>query len=387
MQQSPSKESHIITTITDISPSKNTKTNILSIDDLSSKINDETVSKHIQQLNSNATTSYLSSLHNQLHELRDENEELKLNFVQVSELLEETKEKAEQNEKCYKEKIELLMKERDRFVKQSTIERETLEKLLSNCKEENEHLNNRLKEINKENEKLRKDNFKLNLLIIEQSKIEYENNLLKEQIKQGLQYNGMDNNSNCLNNIQKKNTNNIGLKKKGNINITQKDNNKNLYTNNIGKSKTPPKIKNKNKQVTPIKNKEPKKEVNNRYNNIKDSHETINNKVKEQKLIPHSYTFNFTPLSYQKYESSPLLSSRNGRNDCEYSFSTDLSKNTNTIITHNPNNDNLNISFAPSFGIPQGNEELTQSEIKSSLQETLSKAYNEYMEKLHVFLI
>lgn len=164
-----------------------TKPPVLSLEDLTMGINksvvDDANNNPIFKLNSKATTEYITSLHNKLHELQNENEELKINFIQVSEMIQKEREDNENKEKLYLSRVEILEKEKMRHLEQNAIDKENLEIMLENAKKENEKISLRLKELVKENEKLRNENFALNVKIIELNKIEYENQNLKEKIK------------------------------------------------------------------------------------------------------------------------------------------------------------------------------------------------------------
>lgn len=213
----------------------------LSIDDLTMNNKTNSAEEPISKLNSKSINEYISSLHKELHELRNENEELKVNFVQVSELFEKEKIENEKKEKLYQTQIEILEKEKQRHLEQNAIDKENLEIILDNEKKENDKLRQRIKELSMDNEKLRGDNFNLNVKIIELNKIEYENTNLKSRIKQHLELNA--------NSSKKaKNSNHIINKQK-------------TYTKKITKSPslTPTKIKKSRSDISPNKAKEASK--------------------------------------------------------------------------------------------------------------------------------
>ena len=205
----------------------------LSIDDLTMNNKTNAIEEPVSKLNSKSINEYISSLHKELHELRNENDELKVNFVQVSELLEKEKVENEKKEKLYQTQIEILEKEKKRHLEQNAIDKENLEILLDNEKKENDKLRQRIKELSNDNEKLRGENFNLNVKIIELNKIEYENTNLKSRIKEQLELNSSK---------KAKNSNHIINKQK-------------TYTKKITKSPslTPTKIKKSRSDISPIK--------------------------------------------------------------------------------------------------------------------------------------
>ena len=205
----------------------------LSIDDLTMNNKTNAIEEPVSKLNSKSINEYISSLHKELHELRNENDELKVNFVQVSELLEKEKVENEKKEKLYQTQIEILEKEKKRHLEQNAIDKENLEILLDNEKKENDKLRQRIKELSNDNEKLRGENFNLNVRIIELNKIEYENTNLKSRIKEQLELNSSKKAKNSSHIINKQKT----------------------YTKKITKSPslTPTKIKKSRSDISPIK--------------------------------------------------------------------------------------------------------------------------------------
>lgn len=205
----------------------------LSIDDLTMNNKTNAIEEPVSKLNSKSINEYISSLHKELHELRNENDELKVNFVQVSELLEKEKVENEKKEKLYQTQIEILEKEKKRHLEQNAIDKENLEILLDNEKKENDKLRQRIKELSNDNEKLRGENFNLNVRIIELNKIEYENTNLKSRIKEQLELNSSKKAKNSSHIINKQKT----------------------YTKKITKSPslTPTKIKKSSSDISPIK--------------------------------------------------------------------------------------------------------------------------------------
>lgn len=183
-----------------------TKPPVLSLEDLTMNINksavDDINNNPILKLNSKATTEYITSLHNKLHELQNENEELKINFIQVSEMVQKEREDNVKKEKFYLSRVEILEKEKMRHLEQNALDKENLEILLENAKKENEKISMRLKELVKENETLRNENFSLNVKIIELNKIEYENQNLKEKIKNNQIRNNFDKTTKINSNVK-----------------------------------------------------------------------------------------------------------------------------------------------------------------------------------------
>lgn len=137
----------------------------------------------ISKLNSMTANEYLNSIHKELKQTRTENDELKLNFVQVSEMLQKERDDHSKEIRFLNSRIEILEKEKMRHLDQNEIDRDNYESLLSELKKENEKLLQRIKELTEGNEKLRKDNFTLNVLLMEKGQIDYENQELKDKIK------------------------------------------------------------------------------------------------------------------------------------------------------------------------------------------------------------
>ena len=198
-----------------------------SNEELNSKNNINNPQKMIEQLNSNSINEYINSLLMKIKNLDEENEELKKNFVQVSELRE--KEMIDYNYKIniLKSNIEILEQDKQKHINQNIIEKENLENQIQILTQENNMLNKRIKEIIEQNEILKKQIFDLNVANFGKNKkslkIGGDKNL--KEIKSNNKSQKGNNFSN--NNIKQKNTNNFNYK------IKNKTNNNKAIKNNI----------------------------------------------------------------------------------------------------------------------------------------------------------
>ena len=233
----------------------------------------------IEKLNSKSASEYLNSLHLKMRELTNENQELKYNFIQVNEILE--KEKSDFNKKIniLNSSIEILEKEKAKHIQQNIIEKENYENIIQSLKNENNKMNYRIKELIEENEKLKNNNFNLNIKIIELNKLNYENSQLKEQIKNIFQNDA----KNTIKNLQES---------KGKKNET-KNTIKNVSQN----------ICNKNSNIKVV----PKKNINN--NPLKSKNSTENKNIKKNKKKNNTNTdfyikenFDYIPRKYNKFK-------------------------------------------------------------------------------------
>ena len=198
-----------------------------SNEELNSKNNINNPQKMIEQLNSNSINEYINSLLMKIKNLDEENEELKKNFVQVSELRE--KEMIDYNYKIniLKSNIEILEQDKQKHINQNIIEKENLENQIQILTQENNMLNKRIKEIIEQNEILKKQIFDLNVANFGKNKkslkIGGDKNL--KEIKSNNKSQKGNNFSN--NNIKQKNINNFNYK------IKNKTNNNKAIKNNI----------------------------------------------------------------------------------------------------------------------------------------------------------
>ena len=276
----------------------------------------------IEKLNSKSASEYLNSLHLKMRELTNENQELKFNFIQVNEILE--KEKSDFNKKIniLNSSIEILEKEKAKHIQQNIIEKENYENIIQSLKNENNKMSLRIKELIEENEKLKNNNFNLNIQIIELNKLNYENSQLKEQIKKIFQNNakntikqlqesnGKKNDSKNI--IKKSVTQNI-YNKNSNIKIIPKKNmnNNQLKSNNRVDNKNLNKNKKKNNSKADLSTKENLEYIPQKYNKVKitennkdtydyqidENYELYENQINEIMNIPHHdenehFTFN-----------------------------------------------------------------------------------------------
>ena len=159
-------------------------------DDNNNQNNLNNINNPINKLNSKTASDYLKSLHDKLHILEEENDELKKNIFQLNEDINKEKlnnyneKKALQNQiLILNNNLEMIEKEKQKHISQNIIVKENYEGILENIKNENKKINKRLKELINENERLKTENFNLSNKIFEFSKISYENIQLKEKIK------------------------------------------------------------------------------------------------------------------------------------------------------------------------------------------------------------
>ena len=155
----------------------------LSTDELNNKNIEKNPNDLLQKLNSNSINDYVNSLLLEIKKLNEENEELKINFVQVSELRE--KEMLNNNHKIniLKSNIEILEQDKQRHINQNIIEKENLENQIQILLQENNMLNKRIKELIDQNELLKKQNFDLNIINFGKNKKMNLNQGIKEEKK------------------------------------------------------------------------------------------------------------------------------------------------------------------------------------------------------------
>ena len=235
------------------------------------------INNPINKLNSKTATDYLKSLHDKLHILEEENDELKKNIFQLNEDINKEKlnnyneKKALQNQiLILNNNLEMIEKEKQKHISQNIIVKENYEGILENIKNENKKINKRLKELINENERLKTENFNLSNKIFEFSKISYENIQLKEKIKNLFKIDVKK----TIKNIKDKNNNintimNKKEEKRSKSPLVEKDKFYNSFINKINKKE------NKKKENT--------NEINNKMNNINIDKKIINKKNKTNK--------------------------------------------------------------------------------------------------------
>ena len=207
----------------------------LSMNELNTKNTENNPNYLLEKLNSNSINDYVNSLISEIKKLNEENEELKINFVQVSELRE--KEILNNNHKIniLKSNIEILEQDKQRHINQNIIEKENLENQIQILVKENNILNKRIKELIEQNELLKKQNFDLNIINFGKNKKINKNN-------QGDKDKKLNINDYTVNNIKElksnkkmksKNDLNHNLKKKNNkINDKKANEQSNEFNNN-----------------------------------------------------------------------------------------------------------------------------------------------------------
>ena len=215
----------------------------LSINELNIKSNIDNPNGLLEKINSKSINDYINSLLMEIQKLNRENEELKLNFVQVSELREKEMQNYNNKINILKSNIEILEQNKQRHINQNIIEKENLENQIQILIKENNVLNKRIKEIIEQNEKFKKQIFDLNVINFGKNK----KNFKKE-----------DNDKNMDKNINNKN----------NININVNKNKKNFKE-----------IKNNNKII---------KENNHVYDNLKQKNIGIQNKNNTSKVMKNN---------------------------------------------------------------------------------------------------
>ena len=190
----------------------------------------------LEKLNSKSINEYINSLLFQIKNLNLENEELKLNFVQVSELREKETQDYRYNLNVLKSNIEILEQDKQRHIKQNIIEKENLENQVQILMKENIMLNKRIKEIIEQNEILKKQIFDLNVANFGKNK----------KLKNANEYKNRMNKNNRINNTEFKKVNNKNQKDKNNIFYNSNIRTKNNISINL-------KSENKNKINFPMK--------------------------------------------------------------------------------------------------------------------------------------
>lgn len=195
----------------------------------------------LEKLNSKSINEYINSLLFEIKKLKIENEELKLNFVQVSELREKETQNYKYNLNVLKSNIEILEQDKQRHINQNIIEKENLENQLQILTKENNILNQRIKEIIEQNEILNKQIFDLNIL-------NFGKNKKMQNVKEPKNKFNKNNNSfkadlgNNISKIKKDksiNMNNSNIKSKNNFSInfqTESKNKINNYPTKISKT-------------------------------------------------------------------------------------------------------------------------------------------------------
>ena len=210
------------------------KNNLLSSkislnDDLNSKNNISSPKNMLEQLNSNSINEYINSLLNEIKNLNEENEELKKNFVQVSELREKDIANFNYKINILKSNVEILEQDKQKHINQNIIEKENLENQIQILTQENNMLNQRIKEIIEQNEILKKQNFELNVLNFGKNKTKFK--IVEDKNVKEIKNNKFIKEKNYSNNnTRQKNNNNFNSKIK---NKPNKINNSKEIKNNL----------------------------------------------------------------------------------------------------------------------------------------------------------
>ena len=194
------------------------------------KINNNSPPNYLlEQLNSKSINDYINSLLFEIKKLNIENEELKLNFVQVSELREKETQNYKYNLNVLKSNIEILEQDKQRHINQNIIEKENLENQVKILTKENNILNQRIREIIEQNEILNKQILEINMLYFGKNKKIKNTKELKNKVIKNTKITNTDLKNNNTNIKKEKNTNilNSNLRSKTNFSINLKNQNQN----------------------------------------------------------------------------------------------------------------------------------------------------------------
>ena len=269
----------------------------------------------LEKINSKSINDYVNSLLFEIKKLNQENEELKLNFVQVSELREKESQTFKYNLNVLKSNIEILEQEKQRHINQNIIEKENLENQIQILMKENNILNQRIKQVIEQNELLNKQIFDLNITNFGKNKkfINQKENKNKINKNNRVMNSGVKNNNKYKKDKDKnKNINvfNSNLRSKNEFSINLKEENK-IKNNILMKASKTPKF-NENSNVIKFDkdysieiNKFKKDIINNKsnlnnnsiskdstsFNIIENVSENFDSKVKENntKFIPQKF--------------------------------------------------------------------------------------------------
>ena len=173
----------------------------------------------IEKLNSSSINEYINSLLLEIKKLNAENQELKLNFVQVSELREKETQNYKYNLNVLRSNIEILEQDKQRHINQNIIEKENLENQIQILMKENNMLNQRIKQIIEQNEILNKQ-------IFDSKIVNFSKNKKPKNLKQ------------TKNRINKNNKINSNIDAKNNNSQIKRDKNMNVYNNNLKSKNT-----------------------------------------------------------------------------------------------------------------------------------------------------
>ena len=189
------------------------------------KINNNSPPNYLlEQLNSKSINDYINSLLFEIKKLNIENEELKLNFVQVSELREKETQNYKYNLNVLKSNIEILEQEKQRHINQNIIEKEHLENQVQILTKENNILNQRIREIIEQNEILNKQILEINMLYFGKNK-KIKNT--KELKNTKITNTDLKNNNTNIKRDKNTNISNSNLRSKTNFSINLKNQNQN----------------------------------------------------------------------------------------------------------------------------------------------------------------
>ena len=190
------------------------------------KINNNSPPNYLlEQLNSKPINDHINSLLFEIKKLNIENEELKLNFVQVSELREKETQNYKYNLNVLKSNIEILEQDKQRHINQNIIEKENLENQVQILTKENNILNQRIREIIEQNEILNKQILEINMLYFGKNKKIKNTKELKNKVIKNTKITNTDLKNNNTNIKKEKNTNilNSNLRSKTNFSINLKN--------------------------------------------------------------------------------------------------------------------------------------------------------------------
>ena len=225
-------------------PEINNQSNLNNNNNISTNnFNEKAPNDLLEKINSKSINEYINSLLYEIKKLNLENEELKINFVQVSELREKETQNYKYNLNVLRSNLEILEQDKQRHINQNIIEKENLENQVQILMKENNILNQRIKQIVEQNEILNKQIFELNI-------INFSKNKKMKNSKENK--NKINKNTKIITNTDIKN-NNSKFKKDKNVNLYNSNGNNNYNLKHKNAFSINIKTENKNKNNFPMK--------------------------------------------------------------------------------------------------------------------------------------
>ena len=225
-------------------PEINNQSNLNNNNNISTNnFNEKAPNDLLEKINSKSINEYINSLLYEIKKLNLENEELKINFVQVSELREKETQNYKYNLNVLRSNLEILEQDKQRHINQNIIEKENLENQVQILMKENNILNQRIKQIVEQNEILNKQIFELNI-------INFRKNKKMKNSKENK--NKINKNTKIITNTDIKN-NNSKFQKDKNVNLYNSNGNNNYNLKQKNAFSINIKTENKNKNNFPMK--------------------------------------------------------------------------------------------------------------------------------------